>query len=142
MEIQLYEVIPQHILDGIQVVHQSVFNGDLLKEHKLQRKNLIAFVAIVDDVVAGFKLGYEKEPSVFYSWLGGVHPNYQKRGIASKLMEAQHEEIRARGYQKVRTYSRNVKKEMLILNLKFGFDVISTFVDEKNRHKIVLEKML
>ncbi len=31
---------------------------------------------------------------------------------------------------------------MLITNIKHGFDIISTFVDEKGRHKIVFEKLL
>ena len=71
-----------------------------------------------------------------------MHPVHQKRGIASQLMEARHRECTGRGYQKVRTYSRNTKKAMLILNLKCGFDVIDTFVDDKGRHKIILEKGL
>lgn len=143
MDIRRFEQLPKDVLEGIQMVHQHVFEGDSLKEEKLHdKKGLLAFVAIEGGNVIGFKLGYEMDDGVFYSWLGGVHPAQQKRGIASRLMDAQHLECRRRGYSKVRTYSRNIKKAMLILNLKFGFDVIDTFIDHKGRHKIILEKDL
>ncbi|MGM9949008.1 MAG: GNAT family N-acetyltransferase [Lysinibacillus sp.] len=143
MNIFQFEQLPQAILEGLQVVHRHVFEGDSLKEEKLQdKKGFLAFVAVEDGVVIGFKLGYEMEDGVFYSWLGGVHPAHQKRGIASQLMTAQHEECKKRGYLKVRTYGRNAKKAMLILNLKHGFDIIDTFIDGKGRHKIIFEKEL
>lgn len=143
MEIRQFEQLPKDILEGIQIVHRYVFDGDSLKEEKLPNKEgFLAFVAIEDGTVIGFKLGYEMEDGVFYSWLGGVHPSWQKRGIASKLMEAQHTECKKRGYPKVRTYGRNAKKAMLMLNLKHGFDIIDTFIDGKGRHKIIFEKEL
>lgn len=144
MEILLFEQnIPREILDGIQMVHQAVFNGDIFKEEKLQNKsNLLATVAIENGRVAGFKLGYEQPDGVFYSWLGGVHPDFQRQGIAAKCMIAQHEWCLQKGYPRVRTYGRNEKKAMLLVNLKAGFDIVSTFVDEKGRHKIVFEKVL
>ena len=143
MEIRQFEQLPKDILEGIQVVHRHVFEGDSLKEEKLSNlEGFLAFVAIKDETVVGFKLGYEMEDGVFYSWLGGVHPSYQKRGIASKLMEKQHEECKKRGYSKVRTYGRNAKRAMLILNLKHGFDIVGTFIDDKGWHKIIFEKEL
>ena len=144
MEILLFEqYIPREILDGIQVVHQAVFDGDVFKEGKLQDKsNLLAVVAVKDQTVAGFKLGYEQPDGVFYSWLGGVHPDFQRQGIAARCMIAQHEWCKQRSYHRVRTYGRNEKKAMLLVNLKAGFDIVSTFVDEKGRHKIVFEKVL
>ena len=144
MEILLFEqYIPREILDGIQVVHQAVFDGDVFKEEKLQDKaNLLAVVAVERGRVVGFKLGYEQPDGVFYSWLGGVHPDFQRQGIAAQCMIAQHEWCKQRGYHRVRTYGRNEKKAMLLVNLKAGFDIVSTFVDEKGRHKIVFEKVL
>jgi ribosomal protein S18 acetylase RimI-like enzyme len=143
MELKQYNVnMPDEIFEGVQVVHQLVFDGALLKREKLQRKNLLALVALEDGVVTGFKFGYEQENGVFYSWLGGVHPEYQRRGIAKALMTHQHELVKALGYSVIRTYSRNEKMAMLILNLQSGFQIKSTFIDDKGWHKIVLEKML
>jgi GNAT superfamily N-acetyltransferase len=144
LEILLFEQhIPREILDGIQVVHQAVFNGDVLKEEKLQDKaNFLAVVAVDNGYVAGFKLGYEQPDGVFYSWLGGVDPGFQRQGIAAQCMIVQHEWCKQKGYHRVRTYGRNEKKAMLLVNLKAGFDIVSTFVDEKGRHKIIFEKVL
>lgn len=144
MEIHLFQQeIPRAILDGIQQVYKAVFDGAILKEEKLQQKpNLLAVVAIEEGSIAGFKLGYEQTDGVFYSWLGGVHPQFQQRGVAMKCMTAQHEWCWQNGYSRVRTYGRNERKAMLIVNVKAGFEIISTFTDAKGRHKIVFEKAL
>ena len=143
LEILQYRELPRQILEGMQIVHQEVFEGALFKEEKLaDKQDLLIFISLIEDRVVGFKMGYKIEEGVFYSWLGGVHPAFQKQGIAQALMTAQHNEIKKQGYQRVRTYSRNHRKGMLILNLKNGFDVIDTFIDNKGRHKIRLEKML
>lgn len=143
MEIKKYiDNMPDNIFEGVQAVHQHVFDGAILKREKLQRKNLLALVVLEDNVVTGFKFGYEHEDGAFYSWLGGVHPEYQRRGIAKSLMARQHELVKALGYSVIRTYSRNEKMAMLILNLQSGFQIKSTFIDDKGWHKIVLEKML
>ena len=143
MEIKQFDAnMPDAIFEGVQAVHTTVFDGAQLKKEKLKRKNLIALVAIEDEQVAGFKFGYEHEDGAFYSWLGGVHPAFQRRGIAKALMDYQHNLVKELGYKLIRTYSRNEKMAMLILNLQSGFHVISTFVDDKGWHKIVLEKKI
>ena len=144
MEILLFkDTIPRVILDGIQIVHQHVFEGGLLKEQKLIGKShLLAVVSLEDEVITGFKLGYEQEEGVFYSWLGGVHPDFQQRGIAVRLMDVQHSWCKEQGYSRVRTYGRNERKAMLIVNLKANFNIVSTFMDDKGRHKIAFEKTL
>ena len=143
MEIQQFDAnMPDAIFEGVQIVHAAVFESAQLKKEKLKRKNLIALVAVEDEQVAGFKFGYEQEDGAFYSWLGGVHPAFQRRGIAKALMDHQHKVVKEQGYKLIRTYSRNEKMAMLILNLKSGFHVMSTFVDDKGWHKIVLEKSL
>ena len=134
--------IPEAIFKGVQEIHQAVFDGANFKKEKLNRKNLLALVAIEGEQVVGFKFGYEHEDGVFYSWLGGVHPHFQQQGIARLLMDEQHQQIKKLGYSKVRTYSRNEKMAMLILNLKSGFQIQSTFIDDKGWHKIILEKQL
>ena len=53
--------------------------------------------------LVGFKLGYAATSKRYYSWLGGVHPEHRRRGIALALMERQHEWIKSRGYQVIET---------------------------------------
>ena len=142
MEYIYYQEIPKtDVLNGIMELHKHVFEGAELKLEELtEKKNLLIFVAIDSDRVVGFKIGYEFNDYTFYSWLGGVHSDYRGKGVASELMRRQHEKIKSLGYPKVRTISRNKRRAMLILNIKFGFDVVETFISKKGTHKIVLEK--
>ena len=144
MEYEHFHGVPdKQTLSGVLELHKHVFDGSDLATEKLKEKNnLILFVAKDGDRVVGFKIGYDYGNRTFYSWLGGVHKDYRGKGIAKELMRRQHELVKSMGYTKARTISRNEKREMLILNIKFGFDIKETFISNKGTHKIVLEKML
>ncbi|WP_020604534.1 GNAT family N-acetyltransferase [Spirosoma spitsbergense] len=96
-------------------------------------------LALSDGVVVGCKLGYERRPGHFYSWLGCVAPAFRGNGIAAELMRRQHEWCRRHNYQTVRTQTYNQWRSMLILNLRAGFDIIGT-MQGKHGLTIVLEK--
>ncbi|MGY6531266.1 GNAT family N-acetyltransferase [Glycocaulis sp.] len=83
--------------------------------------------------LAGFKLGYRRGSSLFYSWLGAVHPSARRQGLASALMEHQHAWAARTGYHQVETRTRAENAAMIVLNLKSGF-VITGF--ETDRHGI------
>lgn len=137
------EGVPYTWLNQLQKIHALVFDDANLPLEKLESKDgLICIFAIENEEVLGFKIGYTHPDGVFYSWLGGVHEKKRGQGIASQLMKQQHEHIQALGFNKVRTYGRNERKAMLMTNIKHGFDIVSTFVDDKGRHKIIFEKTL
>lgn len=144
LEFKYYVGIPNpQIIDGLFELHKHVFDGSVLTIEALKKKsNLLTIVAIEENNIVGFKIGYEIEEHSFFSWIGGVHENSRNLGIASKMMNLQHSIIKERGYKKVKTHSRNNRKAMLILNLKHGFDIIDTFKTEKGSLRIVLEKVL
>jgi len=143
MHIVTTKGVPYEWLNQLQEIHAHVFDGANLPVEKLERKEgLLCLLAVEDKCIIAFKLGYIHPDGVFYSWLGGVHATRRGRGIASLLMRQQHAYIQTMGFKKVRTYGRNERKAMLITNLKHGFDIVSTFVDDKGRHKIVFEKLL
>ncbi|MEZ0541921.1 GNAT family N-acetyltransferase [Fibrella arboris] len=108
-------------------------------------------VALAEDQVAGCKIGYTWQPdgkptTTFYSWLGGVDPIYRGKGIAGELMRLQHEACRAAGgihpgYVIIRTHTYNQWRDMLILNLRHGFQIVGT---QPGKHglTIMLEKTL
>ncbi len=98
--------------------------------------------AVVENQVVGFKLGYELSSRKFYSWLGGVHPEFRGLGIASSLMKAQHDWCLQQGYQKIQTKTQNRFRAMLLLNIKQGFDIIGTQDSDEGGMKIILEKSL
>ncbi|MGM0847077.1 MAG: GNAT family N-acetyltransferase [Bacillota bacterium] len=131
------------VLAAIIELHKVIFgtSDDLI--NKMESKNKILVVtAMTGSKVIGYKIGYKLNNDKFYSWLGGVDPNYRKLGIASGLMEKQHQYLKKNGYSVVQTKTMNKWRKMLVLNIKNGFDVIDTYIDEKGLHKIVLEKKL
>jgi len=99
-------------------------------------------LARVDDQVVGFKLGYELDGQKFYSWLGGVTPELRGLGIASALMKCQHDWCRRQGYKRIHTKTQNRFREMLILNLKHGFEISGCHNSKESGFKVVLEKRL
>jgi predicted GNAT superfamily acetyltransferase len=130
-------------LHGILEVHREVFgSGDDLIDKIKEKPQLLVTIAKQDGNVIGYKIGYELDRRTFYSWLGGVSPDYRKHGIASRLLVLQHQFLIKNGYHIVQTKTTNKWRAMLILNIKHGFDVMETYTDKKGRHKIVLEKKL
>ena len=104
--------------------------------------NLLTVLALHQNKIVGFKIGYQSAPQNFYSWIGGVDENFRNRGIAAKLMEKQHLWCRENGFKLIRTKTRNHFKAMLVLNIKHGFDIVEVYKDSRNNLKIVLEKDL
>ena len=61
-----------------------------------------SIVALLDGRVVGFKLGFCDRPERFYSWMGGVHPDFRRRGIARELMRLQAQRSIRVGYTRIR----------------------------------------
>lgn len=99
-------------------------------------------MASIEEVPVGFKLGYELNDREFYSWLGGVVPEYRGIGIAADLMTKQHEWCREKGYQQIQTTTQNRFREMLLLNIRFGFDVVGITDSDEQGSKIILQKKI
>lgn len=131
------------ILEGILALHHNIFgdSSDLLSKMK-SKPHLTIVVAWHDDVVIGYKIGYELNQSKYYSWLGGVDSTYRGHGVATKLMNLQHMYLKEKGYSVVQTKTMNRWRGMLLLNIKSGFDVIETYTNEEGLLKIILEKRL
>lgn len=102
---------------------------------------LLVQLAQSANCIIGCKLGYERGPGLFYSWLGCVDAQFRGQGIAADLMQQQHDWCRAQGYKTVQTKTYNQWRSMLLLNIRSGFAIVGT---EPGRYglKIVLEKSL
>ncbi len=130
-------------MDGIFTLHNHIFaNADELVEKVSLRPNVLFVVAIEEDKIVGYKIGYSLSANRYYSWYGAVQEEYRGRGIASKLMELQHQLVKDAGYETIETKTRNKWRSMLILNIKHGFDITNTFTDDDGIHRIELEKKL
>lgn len=148
VEYREFEAPPEAaIIEGVEEVYRRAFETD--DELGLADRPIWAesrsphlVVGLVDERVVGFKLGYERKPGSFYSWLGGVLPNLHRRGIATELLIRQHRWAERAGYERVRTKTTNDFKPMLQLNLGQGFDIVGTERDARGELKILLAKPL
>jgi GNAT superfamily N-acetyltransferase len=101
---------------------------------------LIAFNA--DREPIAFKTGYRQDFFTFYSWIGGVVGTYRNQGIASMMMKRQHEWCSEQGYRYIQTKTLNRWRNMLILDLKHGFDIVGVQHGKDGGLRIILEKTL
>ncbi len=113
-----------------------------LQQDAAEKPGLMVLLAWESDDCVGVKMGYRRNESTFYSWLGGVLPEARGQGVARRLMQAQHEWAAAQGYRYVTTETYNRYRGMLVLNVRTGFDVVGTQTDTKGETKIMLRRAL
>ena len=92
--------------------------------------DLTVFSAWDAEAIRGFKLGYVVTSSRYYSWLGGVDPEYRGAGIATALMRQQHDWVFARGYTVIETEVLQENHAMQQLNERSGFRVAGMRFDK------------
>ncbi len=143
---KLIEEIPeQKYMDDLVHLYTSIFE-DAIVPFFIQRlhtkQKLLSLIAYKNEEPIGFKIGYEYNDSTFYSWVGGIIPNYRRKSIASSLAKQQEHWAKNNGFNKLRTKSMNRFKPMLIFNLKNGFDIIQVYTNEKGQTKIIFEKLI
>lgn len=89
--------------------------------------DVTVFVAEVDGTLVGYKAGYATHPNRYYSWLGGVDPEFRGQGIGKLLMDQQHASSR---FKSVETHVAQDNAAMVQLNLKSGLTITGMFSKE------------
>jgi len=98
--------------------------------------------AYVNGRPVGFKVGYERE-GAFYSWMGGVLPQFRQQGIGDRLAARQEQWARQEGYSRVTIKTRRKYKAMLGLLQKRGYQILRTVSQHPvEETRIWLEKLL
>jgi len=111
---------------------------------RLSNTQYLILVAEKDQQVVGFKVGYDRyQDGSFYSWLGGVLPEYRKDSIATQLADKQEKWALASGFDAIRLKTRNRFRAMLIFALKNGFLIENIEIKETvENNRINLRKLL
>lgn len=129
--VQLSRSLPEFLNPHAEDVYDERLKGKL---------HLIA-VAEVDQQLAGFKVGYDKfGDSSFYTWMGGVLPEYRKMGVARSLANFQESFVRKNGFDSIILKTRNRHKNMLLFALSSGFQIIGFEPERVNRESRILLK--
>ena len=92
---------------------------------RLKHRLHLALVAEKEGELLGFKVGYQSDkPDTFYSWMGGVRPEFRGKGIATSLAEEQERWAKAQGFTDVFFKTRNRFPGMIQFGVKRGFKIV------------------
>lgn len=144
---------PEIIIADERLLPQAVelYNGifrprreaDFFKRRFMGRYNVLTLLARMEDRPVGFWIGYELKPGMFYHWLGGVLPEFRRRGIARQLQDAQKAWSRDHGYEYLRCECMNHQREYIHFAISYGYDVAGIRWDSTHADNlIVFEKNL
>lgn len=121
----------------------GIYDEKIYETRLFNTKSLI-LVALDGNTPVGFKVGYQRaNDSSFYSWMGGVIPDYRKLHIAQKLADAQEVWASEQGFNAIVFKTRNSLSGMLIFAIKNGFCIEA--VEQKDTiedYRIILRKKL
>lgn len=104
--------------------------------HKRMADFGIGLVYEQEGKAVGFKVGYDrfKDGERFYSWMGGVLPQYRLNGVASKLQEAMELKCSQMGFLKICFKTLNRHRAMIQFGHKHGFEVYNFKKSDENQN--------
>ncbi len=111
--------------------------------NRLEGRDHLIVLAEIDEP-CGFKVGYDREgDGTFYSWMGGVLPDYRQNGVARALADEMEHYCREQQYTHLRMKTRNEHKAMLQFAVRNGFYItgLKAYPDPM-KSRILLEKRL
>ena len=116
---------------------------EFFRRRFLGRYNILTMVASLDDRQVGFYIGFELKPSVYFSWLYGVLPDFRRTGIAAQLMDAVQAWVAQHGYESIRFECHNQHRPMLHLAISQEYDVVGLRWDsDRGQNLVIFEKTL
>jgi len=111
-----------------------IFNTRYITQRKFeyaQTNNPLLLVAYNGNDPIGFKLGYEiPATKTFFSWLGGVHSDHRRQGIANSLLALQEESVRDAGLEKIYFTTFDRFPEMINLGKKNLYQLNKSELDD------------
>lgn len=119
-------------------VYRPPRDAEFFRRRFLGRYNPLLLIASLDERAVGFFLGFELKPSVYFSWLLAVDPEFRRLGIASQLMDAQHNWVTEHGYAAIRLECQNQHRPMMHMALERGYDIVGLRWDPDRGHNLVI----
>ena len=124
-------------------IYRPARDVEFFRRRYLGRYNPLVLIASLDERPIGFFCGFELKPSVFFSWLFGVMPDFRRRGIASQLMDAVHVWVREHEYDSIRFECHNQHRPMLHLAIEQEYDIVGIRWDpDRGQNLVIFEKVL
>ena len=104
----------------------------------------LSLIAEIDNQSVGFKIGYDRfKDGSFYSWMGGVLPEFRKKGVASALADFQENWAKRNGYNSIILKTRKKHRAMIAFSLNLGFTITEKIqMDSEEETRIWMEKII
>ncbi len=110
---------------------ENIYNND---------QTLNTVIAYFNGKIAGFGIAKEDEQK-YYIWLVGVLDNFRGKGIGKKIVLNNIRFARKKGYKEIFFKTSNKRKEMAILGLKMGFNIVGFNQNQSMQNsQIILNK--
>lgn len=137
---------PDHLVSEIVELSEAAFGNKAPDEWvsalKWRIHNMPDFTVFITEEggqLTGFKAGYAAAYDRYYSWLGAVHPDFQRQGVARSLMQYQHDWLAVSRFAMVSTHVAQSNNAMIAANLEFGLQKAGMF-SKKGEPYLILEK--
>ncbi len=137
------------ILEAVQISRQIPEFDEPPNEPEYSKRfdgvDHIIFLATAANRLLGFKAGYDRHQDGvrFYSWMGGVRPEYRRLGVAGRLQQSLEKWCLQRGYKALQFKTRNQHRNMICFAMKHNFNLVG-FKEKKHleEHRLIFEKPL
>ena len=99
--------------------------ADMLPKLFFQHFQDTSFAVEEDDRIIAFLIGFvsQKYPEQAYIHFVGVHPDYRKHGLATKLYERFFTTVRERSCTKVHAVTSPINKDSVAFHTRMGFEI-------------------
>lgn len=111
-------------------------------EGRFNDARYLILIAKSNDLPVGFKVGYSLSEDTFYSWMGGVVPQYRGQGIASLLLKSQEKWAEESGFTTINVKSMNRYPSMLKLLISNGYQITEMEKLNGKEDKVLFSKKL
>lgn len=107
------------------------------------RANPLISLAAIENREAGFLLGFELKPKVFFLWLLGVMPDFRRAGVGSQLLEAAEAWAHEQKFTAMRFECHNQHRPMLHMAIRHKYDIVGIRWDsDRGDNLVIFEKLL
>lgn len=123
-----FRVGPGHIEEAYQVaVNIPEFTSPHYSLEEYQNRlntGSLVLLAYHNGKPVGFKAGYARGPEGhFYSWMGGILPQFRRQGLALELARKQEEWAGSQGYTLIWFKTSNRNRAMISFAINHGFQI-------------------